>query len=178
MRRRTSLRIQTSPSDGVAMSQTCSQCGEDRTLDDFYKSSKGVPMAACKDCHKRRVQVNRRERLAQYTAYERSRANLPKRVEARREYAKTDQGKAAFARARTSYKSRYPLKRAAHVAVGNAIRDGRLVRSVCEVCGAGSARAHHDDYGRPLDVRWLCGPHHAEWHRHNTPIYPDKEQAA
>lgn len=25
-------------------------------------------------------------------------------------------------------------------------------------------RAHHDDYSRPLDVRWLCQPHHLEHH--------------
>ena len=25
--------------------------------------------------------------------------------------------------------------------------------------------AHHEDYGRPLAVRWLCPAHHAEIHR-------------
>jgi hypothetical protein len=35
----------------------------------------------------------------------------------------------------------------------------------CEVCGAESAHRHHDDYDKPLDVRWLCREHHAELHR-------------
>jgi hypothetical protein len=59
---------------------------------------------------------------------------------------------------------RNPEKRAAHIAVGNAVRDGRLVKLPCEVCGA-KAQAHHDDYSKPLEVRWLCPPHHAEERR-------------
>ena len=40
----------------------------------------------CKACVSVRVRENRRERLEQYAQYERSRANLPHRVEARRKY--------------------------------------------------------------------------------------------
>jgi hypothetical protein len=46
---------------------------------------------------------------------------------------------------------------------GNAIRDGRLIRKPCEKCGK-KAQAHHDDYSKPLDVRWLCFKHHREFH--------------
>lgn len=47
----------------------------------------------------------------------------------------------------------------------DAIRAGRLVRQPCEVCGQTSViHAHHDDYTRPLDVRWLCLPHHVAAH--------------
>ncbi len=59
-----------------------------------------------------------------------------------------------------------------------AIRRGILVVGSCEVCGltpddsTGRQRihAHHDDYNKPLDVRWLCKTHHDEWHKHNKPI--------
>lgn len=45
-----------------------------------------------------------------------------------------------------------------------------LVPSPCEVCGATQrVEAHHDDYDRPLDVRWLCHKHHYEWHREHKP---------
>jgi len=40
----------------------------------------------CKSCVSARVQGNRRERLEQYAQYEKARANLPHRVEARRKY--------------------------------------------------------------------------------------------
>jgi hypothetical protein len=56
------------------------------------------------------------------------------------------------------------LKVSARSAVKLAIEQGRLVRDACEVCGE-EAQAHHDDYGKPLDVRWLCRRHHGEIHR-------------
>jgi hypothetical protein len=48
--------------------------------------------------------------------------------------------------------------------VRSAVMRGDLTRQPCEVCGAAQVHAHHDDYGRPLDVRWLCPPHHREHH--------------
>lgn len=46
----------------------------------------------------------------------------------------------------------------------NALLRGDLVKGVCEVCSATRVDAHHDDYSRPLDVRWLCRAHHMEVH--------------
>ena len=45
-----------------------------------------------------------------------------------------------------------------------AINSGKLVKAPCEVCGSSRVDAHHDDYSKPLDVRWLCRPHHIEHH--------------
>lgn len=47
----------------------------------------------------------------------------------------------------------------------SAIERGLLQRNPCEVCGHPHSEAHHDDYSRPLDVRWLCRPHHVQLHR-------------
>lgn len=46
-----------------------------------------------------------------------------------------------------------------------AIQRGELEKGPCEVCGAEKVDAHHEDYTKPLDVRWLCSKHHAEVHR-------------
>jgi hypothetical protein len=55
----------------------------------------------------------------------------------------------------------------AHKAVARALLSGVLVRRDCEVCGRKQSHAHHDSYraGYELRVRWLCPPHHAQWHR-------------
>jgi hypothetical protein len=65
----------------------------------------------------------------------------------------------------TAYNQRDP-KRPARIAVSNALRDGRLQRGPCEIgedC-EGPVQAHHDDYSKPLEVRWLCKKHH--WQEH------------
>lgn len=56
-----------------------------------------------------------------------------------------------------------PEEYRARTAVSNALRDGRLERGPCECASedcSGRVEAHHDDYSRPLDVRWLCVRHH------------------
>lgn len=60
-------------------------------------------------------------------------------------------------------RAKNPEKYLAHTMVGNAIRDGRLIRQPCQVLGCDKkAEAHHDDYSKPLDVQWLCFRHHRE----------------
>jgi hypothetical protein len=66
----------------------------------------------------------------------------------------------------------------AQLAVNRAIEKGILQRGACEVCGASGKQSngvervygHHDNYNRPLDVRWLCTKCHGLWHRENEPV--------
>lgn len=55
-------------------------------------------------------------------------------------------------------------KRAARSFANRAIKDGLLERQPCEICGNPKSDAHHDDYDKPLEVRWLCRRDHAKWH--------------
>lgn len=57
---------------------------------------------------------------------------------------------------------------AARWKVHRALKAGSLMRCPCEVCGADKTHAHHDDYSKPLDVRWLCPMHHREHHAKAT----------
>jgi len=62
------------------------------------------------------------------------------------------------------WREKYKAQHKASHDVTNALRDGRLNRQPCEVCGAEDVEGHHDDYSRTLDVRWLCSVHHREVH--------------
>ena len=59
---------------------------------------------------------------------------------------------------------RYPEKARARHAVTNALAAAKLVRpEACERCGTvGRVEAHHPDYSKPLEVRWLCKSCHRE----------------
>lgn len=37
----------------------------------------------------------------------------------------------------------------------------------CEICNSVKVVAHHDDYLKPLEVRWMCQAHHKQWHVKN-----------
>jgi hypothetical protein len=60
-----------------------------------------------------------------------------------------------------------PAKKRARWRVKEALRQGLIVRGECEAadCDRTDTHAHHDDYSRPLEVRWLCPHHHALLHR-------------
>lgn len=57
-------------------------------------------------------------------------------------------------------------KMRARLKVAYAVRTGALDRLPCSVCGEKkSVQAHHSNYSRPLDVRWLCHKCHLIEHR-------------
>lgn len=45
------------------------------------------------------------------------------------------------------------------------VKRGKVVKKPCEVCGNPKVRGHHEDYDKPLEVRWLCFEHHHELHQ-------------
>ena len=61
-------------------------------------------------------------------------------------------------------------RKAARDYLNRLIRQGLVKKSNCEICGSDkNVEAHHDDYSRPLDVRWLCRVHHEHHHTKNIP---------
>jgi len=59
-----------------------------------------------------------------------------------------------------------------------AVRKGVIIPEPCEICGAfgqmrdgkNKVQAHHDDYNKPLEIRWLCQKCHHEWHKYNKSV--------
>jgi len=133
----------------------CFKCGEVKDLSEFYKHKmmSDGHLNKCKECNKIDVRKNRKNKAEYYRAYDRARGNRQNK-----EY--TDQWRAEKPKA---YK--------AHSKVSNAIRDGKMKRLPCEICGDKESHAHHDDYNYPLTVRFLCAIHHKQWHDENGEGY-------
>lgn len=102
--------------------------------------------------------------------YDKNRANLPHRVKAREEYRKTEAFKASVRASGKKYRAKNPDKRNAHLTLASAVRHNAILKQPCEICGEIKVHAHHDDYSKPLAVRWLCRQHHLEQHDRENPI--------
>jgi len=131
----------------------CFKCGEIKPISEFYKHSKmgDGHLGKCKSCCKKDVSANYRKNRDHYQEYEAARGKTKSRIENKLVYTKT-------------HRAKYPERYIARCAVNNAVRDGRLKKTPCEVCGSEDAEAHHEDYSRPLDVVWLCRKHHVLLH--------------
>lgn len=60
-----------------------------------------------------------------------------------------------------------PEKTRARSVISNALRDGKIMKPVrCTKCGSGDKiQAHHTDYSKPLEVKWVCSTCHGLEHR-------------
>ncbi|MGJ8515296.1 hypothetical protein [Carnimonas bestiolae] len=148
--------------------RVCKKCGIKKPVEDFYKNnSLSGRDSSCKECRKKRVRKNYRENIEHYKEYERKRAMLPHRVEAREKYQATEQGKLAIYRGTKKYRRNNPIKQQAHNRVNHALVRGNISKPhACEQCGRSDKpiHAHHDDYLKQLEVRWLCPACHHQWH--------------
>lgn len=136
----------------------CSKCGIPKLLSEFFASRRSSDgrKSQCKDCDTETENVIRwnkanRRRKTLVTAQWRKAHPESVLISSRRDFAKRDPEKL-----RARHKLRY------------AVRKGRLVRQPCERCGATPTHAHHHDYSKPLDVRWLCRRCHRMEHPEPT----------
>ena len=124
----------------------CKSCLTDKSATDFYVSNR----TRCAECIKASVRANRLEKIDYYRAYDRLRAGQAHRM--------ANNFKQSHA-----WRKEFPNRRRAQGLVQYALRAGKLHKQPCWVCGE-KAVAHHPDYDRPLDVVWLCQPHHKQTH--------------
>ena len=142
----------------------CKVCGKEKDSNDFYAND-----STCKEDRKKAARENRAKNKDYYKEYDKNRFKNDPRVKARHEkYAKSEAGKVARKKSKKKWIDNNLIKRGAHKIVNNAIRDGKLFKEPCVICGSNeNTHAHHDDYAQPLNVRWLCPIHHKEWHDMN-----------
>jgi hypothetical protein len=148
------------------MNKTCFICKSIKPINSFYKHPQ-MPdghVNKCIDCTKRAVIANRLDKIEHYRAFDKARASNPSRVKARLEYRKTEEGKLAVKRAHLKWTQTHPERKQAITKLGNAVRDKKVFKEPCFVCGDGKVEAHHPIYSMPLDVVWLCNRHHRETH--------------
>ena len=145
--------------------KTCFKCGLSKSFDDFYAHPQMADghLGKCKLCARLDCSTRRNNKREEVRAYDRKRGSLPHRIAAVKLFSA--EHPEAHREGNLRYSERYPEKKAAHTAVSNALRDGKLFRKPCEVCGIAKSQAHHDDYTKPLEVRWLCDSDHKKHHK-------------
>jgi hypothetical protein len=129
--------------------RSCTACGTEKPLSEFWPNRRapGGHYSTCKDCEReRRKEYNARPEVKEA------------RLAATRRWLQRNPGYS-----HRKEPPHHPDRVRARRAVGMAILRGKMQRRPCEVCGR-KAHAHHDDYSRPLDVRWLCPLHHRHHH--------------
>lgn len=63
------------------------------------------------------------------------------------------------------WRAGHPKATWAHQCLRSALKRGLVIQENCEVCGSADTEAHHDDYDKPMIVRWFCRPCHKAEHR-------------
>ena len=136
--------------------KTCKVCLIEKDLSQFYSDPrmKDGLKKSCKDCLRKQS---------------RDYARSPSVRAARKEKYKLESTDPEIREIRSKKScaaaKKYRLKHNARSAVARALKTGTLIRGVCEICGNTETEAHHNDYTKQLEVRWLCVLHHGIQHR-------------
>jgi len=147
----------------------CFKCGATKPYTDFYthKGMKDGFLNKCKACTKRDAKEHRSENIEYYRKYDRDR-HVNDQERRRKNHANSKKWRKENPSRHVELTKRWrvnnPEKHQAHKKVSNALRNGKLIKMCCQVCGDENTQAHHADYSRPLDVDWLCKRHHDEAH--------------
>lgn len=123
----------------------CSKCLSKKSISQFYAISK-----SCKECDKEYSRKHRIKNIIRIRKYDLNRRKNRDRL--------------SDIKKNTQWKLNNPLKIKAARKVQYAIKIGKIKRLPCEKCGELKSQAHHDDYSKPLIVRFLCAAHHKKHH--------------
>lgn len=135
----------------------CGCCKELRFLVDFPTNKRALSgyYCYCKICANSKNKNN----------YLNNREKILKRTKL---YRQTEKGKEVMRSATKRSILKFPEKQFARDEVNKALKRGDLTKLECEFCGDTKTQAHHSDYSKPLEVRWVCKKHHWELHGWNV----------
>jgi len=136
------------------MRKVCFKCGVDKDISEYYKHPQmgDGTLNKCKCCAKLDTRKYREDNTEKVRSYDRIRGKIPKRI-------------AENSERMIKYKETFPQRCLAVKMLGNAVRDGRIVKKDCAICGTSERiEGHHFDYYKPLEVIWLCSAHHSAVH--------------
>lgn len=157
------------------MEKQCFKCHRTLSITEFYVHKKmgDGHLNKCKDCTRKDSLEHRANNLEKVMEYDRNRKNANERTEFNK--IRQKELKASnpvlykeITRLRlVRYRQKYKEKNIARSKVHYALCSGKLVNPLkCDICGnKGYSEAHHDDYSKPLEVRWLCDKCHKEVHK-------------
>ena len=153
------------------MQLLCTWCSSLKPEKEFVKRIAKEPYSqknvrCCRDCN----------RAKNKDRYHGSPEIHRKQAEATRRWSIRNKDKVRASHKR--YEARNDVKRKAKQQVRTAVKNGRLERLPCAICGTKQEiHGHHDSYEPEnwLDVRWLCRDHHKAWHRILNPLKIDGE---
>ena len=57
-----------------------------------------------------------------------------------------------------------------------AVRQGKIKKLPCEVCGHEKSQGHHPDYSKPLEAIWLCQVHHQKKHQELRATHAEEDK--
>jgi hypothetical protein len=140
----------------------CAKCGETKVLSEFYiykRPQGGIGYTGrCRPCHLVHCKELRDSDHGKTVS-------LAWRASERGKEVMKNRAARWAAKNKNKYKAGYLLH--------NAVRDGRLERQPCRICGTPNGEGHHISYDEPLSVDWLCKSCHMDAHypqRHHEPF--------
>lgn len=139
----------------------------------FYNSSKtkdGLHLW-CKECNKVRLRAYYIANKERITAQSRAR-HAKNKISIKKQRDKFyKENSVELIRRAANHRINFPKKVCARRKIQYALTKGLVTRpSFCELCKkTAKVDAHHDDYNKPLEVRFLCRSCHFQWHAKNGP---------
>lgn len=123
--------------------KTCTKCKKQKK--EFWANQNW-----CKECfseyHKKAYKKNKAKHLEKQKQYRKTKTyKIKHRKDSRLNYKRNKEK--VICRAKLNY----------------AISTGKIEKKPCQVCGVLKTEAHHDDYAKPLEVKWFCTKHHREY---------------